>query len=129
MGMAAPCVGCVFFRRAHVADTLTNTELLGKFLFYQGISTPGSMSCAVCHGPSVGFTGPDAEINRHGTVYRGAVPERFGNRKPPSSAYATFSPVFHYDEKKGFVGGNSGMGGRPANTSAIPPPTRRRARF
>ncbi len=89
-----------------VADTLTDTELLGKFLFYQGISTPGSMSCAVCHGPSVGFTGPDAEINRHGAVYRGAVPERFGNRKPSSSAYATFSPVLRYDEKKGFVGGN-----------------------
>jgi len=81
-------------------------ELLGKFLFYQTISTPGSMACAVCHGPSVGFTGPDAEINKHGAVYRGAVPERFGNRKPPSSAYAAFSPVFHYDRKKGFVGGN-----------------------
>jgi cytochrome c peroxidase len=88
------------------AQKLTDMELLGKFLFYQGISTPGSMSCAVCHGPGVGFTGPDAEINRHGSVYRGAVPERFGNRKPPSSAYATFSPVLHYDEKKGFVGGN-----------------------
>jgi cytochrome c peroxidase len=92
--------------RSAVADHRTDMELLGKFLFYQGISTPGSMSCAVCHGPDVGFTGPDAEINRHGTVYRGAVPERFGNRKPPSSAYATFSPVLHYDEKEGFVGGN-----------------------
>ena len=88
------------------ADKLTDTELLGKFLFYQGISTPGSMACAVCHGPSVGFTGPDAEINKHGAVYRGAAPERFGNRKPSSSAYATFSPVFHYDSKKGFIGGN-----------------------
>lgn len=47
------------------AQKLTDMELLGKFLFYQGISTPGSMSCAVCHGPGVGFTGPDAEINRH----------------------------------------------------------------
>jgi len=42
------------------AQKLTDMELLGKFLFYQGISTPGSMSCAVCHGPGVGFTGPDA---------------------------------------------------------------------
>ncbi len=89
-----------------VTNNLTEIELLGKFLFHQGISTPGSMSCAVCHGPTVGFTGPDAQINRHGGVYRGAVPERFGNRKPPSSAYATFSPVLHYDAKKGFMGGN-----------------------
>jgi cytochrome c peroxidase len=102
LSAASACV----LQASAVADTLTNTELLGKFLFYQGISTPGSMSCAVCHGPSVGFTGPDAEINKHGGVYRGAVPERFGNRKPPSSAYATFSPVFHYDQKRGFVGGN-----------------------
>jgi cytochrome c peroxidase len=110
------------------ADKLTDVELLGKFLFYDGISSPGSMSCAVCHGAGVGFTGPDAQINRHGTVYRGAVPERFGNRKPPSSAYATFSPVFHYDEAKGFVGGNFWDGratglhlGNPAADQALGP--------
>src|SRR5512142_187831 len=101
-----PLVSLGVLQASAVADTLTNKELLGKFLFYQGISTPGSMACAVCHGPSVGFTGPDAEINKHGAVYKGAVPERFGNRKPPSSAYATFSPVLHYDATKGFVGGS-----------------------
>jgi len=111
-----------------LADKLTDKELLGKFLFYDGISSPGSMSCAVCHGASVGFTGPDAQINRHGTVYRGAVPERFGNRKPPSSAYATFSPVLHYDEARGFIGGNFWDGratgqhlGNPAADQALGP--------
>jgi len=111
-----------------LADKLTDKELLGKFLFYDGISSPGSMSCAVCHGASVGFTGPDAQINRHGTVYRGAVPERFGNRKPPSSAYATFSPVLHYDQAKGFLGGNFWDGratgqhlGNPAADQALGP--------
>ena len=111
-----------------LADKLTDKELLGKFLFYDGISSPGSMSCAVCHGASVGFTGPDAQINRHGTVYRGAVPERFGNRKPPSSAYATFSPVLHYDKAKGFLGGNFWDGratgqhlGNPAADQALGP--------
>jgi cytochrome c peroxidase len=65
------------------------------------------MSCADCHAPSVGFTGPIAGINKRGAVYRGAVPTRFGNRKPPSAAYATFSPIFHYDEEEGlFIGGN-----------------------
>jgi cytochrome c peroxidase len=34
------------------------------------------------------------------------VAVRFGNRKPPTSAYASFSPPFHYDETEGlYVGG------------------------
>jgi len=40
-------------------------------------------------------------------VARGATPMRFGNRKPPSAAYATQSPVFYFDDTEGhFVGGN-----------------------
>ena len=87
------------------------------------------MSCADCHAPAVGFTGPIPGINRHGSVYRGAVPRRFGNRKPPSAAYATFSPIFHYDEVEGlFVGGNFWDGratgevlGNPAADQALGP--------
>lgn len=87
--------------------SLTPVELLGKNIFFDKISSPDNMSCATCHGPKVGFTGPKAGINVHGAVYRGAVPKRFGNRKPPSAAYATFSPVFYYDSDKGlFIGGN-----------------------
>jgi cytochrome c peroxidase len=83
-------------------------EQLGKELFFDNISSPArNMSCATCHAPSTGWTGPIAGINARGAVYRGAVPVRFGNRKPPSSAYASFSPVFDYDEDAGeFVGGN-----------------------
>jgi cytochrome c peroxidase len=62
-------------------------------------------------------------------VYRGAVPQRFGNRKPPSAAYATLSPVFYYDEvEELFVGGNfwDGRGtgenlGNPAADQALGP--------
>jgi cytochrome c peroxidase len=87
--------------------SLTPIEQLGKELFFAKISSPGSMSCADCHDPKAGWTGPVAGINLHGAVYRGAIPQRFGNRKPPSSAYASFSPVFHYDAATGeFVGGN-----------------------
>ena len=86
--------------------TLTPRQQLGKMLFFDNISSPPSMSCAACHSPTVGWTGPNPGINLHGGVYRGAVPTRFGNRKPPSSAYATFSPVLHYDLDAGeFVGG------------------------
>lgn len=93
--------------RAKKPDTLTPMERLGKELFFAKISEPGWMSCGNCHAPDVGWTGPIVGINLHGAVYRGAVPQRFGNRKPPSAAYATRSPVFHYDETVGlFIGGN-----------------------
>jgi cytochrome c peroxidase len=87
---------------------LTPIEQLGKALFFDNISSPAkNMSCAECHAPAAGWTGPVAGINLKGSVYRGAVPTRFGNRKPPSSAYATFSPIFHFDgDTAEFVGGN-----------------------
>ncbi|HXV76567.1 MAG TPA: cytochrome c peroxidase [Candidatus Polarisedimenticolaceae bacterium] len=90
------------------AAALTPEQRLGKELFVDPISTPAqAVSCASCHAPQVGFVGPNTGINLHGGVYRGAVPTRFGNRKPPSAAYATLSPVFHFDDDEGlFVGGN-----------------------
>ncbi|MHC5112092.1 MAG: cytochrome-c peroxidase [Planctomycetota bacterium] len=111
------------------AGELTPMEQLGKELFFDNISDPGSMSCATCHKPNSGWTGPIAGINLHGAVYRGAVPERFGNRKPPSTAYATFSPVFDWDEEEElFIGGNFWDGratgerlGNPAADQALGP--------
>ncbi|MGE5457832.1 MAG: cytochrome-c peroxidase [Methanococcaceae archaeon] len=89
--------------------SLTPLQLLGKKLFFDEISDPENVTaCASCHGPSVGYTGPDpnAWINKGGSVYPGANGS-FGNRKPPSAAYATFSPVLYYDlAKRTFVGGN-----------------------
>jgi len=111
------------------ANDLTPIEELGKNIFFDKISSPDWMSCATCHAPEVGFTGPIPGINAHGAVYRGAVPKRFGNRKPPSAAYATLSPVFHYDAGEGlFVGGNFWDGratgedlGNPAADQALGP--------
>ena len=108
---------------------LTPMEQLGKEIFFDKISVPGNMSCADCHAPEVGFTGPVPGINKKGSVYPGAIPHRFGNRKPPTSAYATFSPVFHYDAEEGlFVGGNFWDGratgellGNPAADQALGP--------
>jgi cytochrome c peroxidase len=89
------------------AQNLNPTEQLGKNIFFDKISSPQWMSCATCHAPETGFTGPNPGTNLQTAVYRGAVPKRFGNRKPPSAAYATLSPVFYYDEGEGlFVGGN-----------------------
>jgi cytochrome c peroxidase len=77
---------------------LSPKEQLGKELFFDtNLSTPLGQACAACHGPEVGYTGPDAAINAAGAVYEGAVVGRFGNRKPPSAAYAGASPILHFD--------------------------------
>jgi len=87
------------------ALTLTPQQQLGRSLFFDtNLSTPTGQSCAVCHAPNVGWTGPDEDINEAGAVYEGAVPGRFGNRKPPASAYAGDSPILYYDGTK-WVGG------------------------
>lgn len=75
---------------------------LGKVLFFDtNLSVNGTQSCAACHAPEAGWTGPDAMVNAGGAVYQGALPHRFGNRKPPASAYAGDSPPLYYDEQEG----------------------------
>jgi cytochrome c peroxidase len=89
------------------ANGLTDMEQLGKSIFFDtDLSINNNLSCASCHAPESGWTGPIEAINAHGAVYEGSVPGRFGNRKPPSAAYATLSPIFHVDKKGLFVGGN-----------------------
>jgi cytochrome c peroxidase len=89
------------------AKDLTPLEQLGKQIYFEKISSPDWMACATCHAPDVGFVGPNPAVNEKSAVYNGAVPERFGNRKPPSASYATESPIFNYDPDEGlFFGGN-----------------------
>jgi len=116
---------------AVVADgpALTPQEELGKAIFFdENLSLNANQSCATCHGPEAGWTGPDTAINAHGSVYEGSIPGAFGDRKPPSSAYATFAPVLHLDEDGLFVGGNFWDGratgerlGSPAAEQALGP--------
>jgi len=85
-------------------------QALGQKIFFDAnLSTPPGQSCAACHSPEVGWTGPDEHLNKAGTVYEGAVRGRFGNRKPNASAYATLTPNFHTVQKGDdivFVGGD-----------------------
>jgi cytochrome c peroxidase len=87
--------------------SLTPEEALGKALYFdENLSVERNQSCATCHAPEAGFTGADSEINEHTAVYPGSIPTRFGNRKPPTAAYAGDSPNFHYDEEEGlWIGG------------------------
>ena len=107
-------------------------EQLGKSIYFDNnLSLNGNQACAACHGPEVGFTGPVEAFNAAGSVYEGSVPGRFGNRKPPSAAYATTSPLLHYDVHKHdafFEGGNFWDGratgevlGNPAADQAVGP--------
>jgi cytochrome c peroxidase len=93
-----------------MAQGLSPEEELGKSIFFDSnLSLVGNQSCAACHGPDAGWTGPESDINAAGAVYEGSIVGRFGNRKPPSAAYATPSPILHYIiEKKEalFIGGN-----------------------
>lgn len=88
------------------AAKLSPIEELGKRLFFEtALSSPPGQDCAACHGPSVGFTGPDEHANKAAGVYEGAVKGRFGNRKPPAAAYAGWGPKLHLNEDGEFVGG------------------------
>jgi cytochrome c peroxidase len=108
--IAAFIAGLVILVGVSVAaaqSELTDMEKLGKAIFFdENLSLNGNQSCATCHAREAGWTGPDETINAHGAVYEGSVPGAFGDRKPPSSAYATLSPIFYMDKKGLFVGGN-----------------------
>jgi cytochrome c peroxidase len=85
---------------------LTPKEELGRKLFFDArLSDPEGQSCAACHDPAVGMTGADPRSNRSGGVYEGAKKGRFGNRKPPASAYAGGSPVLRREPNGDYVGG------------------------
>ena len=88
------------------AMELNDKEKLGKSIFFdKDLSIMENQACASCHAPVVGWTGPDSNVNSHGAVYEGSIPGRFGNRKPPSSGYATQSPIFNFADPL-FIGGN-----------------------
>jgi cytochrome c peroxidase len=106
------------------AFALTPQEELGRSIFFdQNLSINSNQSCAACHAPESGWTGPDPAINAFGSVYEGSVPGLFGNRKPPSSAYATPSPTLHYVIQKQealFIGGNFWDGRATGETLGSP---------
>ena len=115
--------------QALAQNGLTPEEKLGESIFFdENLSIKQNQSCASCHGPEVGWTGPLTDTNAHGAVYEGSIAERFGDRKPPSAAYATLSPIFYMDKKGLFIGGNFWDGratgevlGNPAADQALGP--------
>lgn len=92
---------------AAAEPSLSPIEQLGKSIFFDAnLSLHGDQSCASCHAPEAGWTGPDEAVNAGPVVYEGSDPGMFGNRKPPSSAYASQAPILHLEKGGLFVGGN-----------------------
>ena len=117
--------------------TLNAKESLGRKIYFDmNLSEPAGMqSCASCHLPQQGFvgfgeipSGPKTRGFKSG-IGEGAFAGRFGGRKPPSAAYATFSPMFTYDPiEEDFIGGlfwdgraTGQVTGMPAGDQALGP--------
>jgi cytochrome c peroxidase len=84
------------------SDEISIVEL-GKILFEtEELSVNRNQSCRTCHEPSMGFAGA-VRANEEGSVIEGSVAGRFGDRRPPSAAYATLAPLY--------TGGNNPSGG------------------
>jgi cytochrome c peroxidase len=87
---------------------------LGKLLFFdKELSVNRNEACAFCHMPQTGYQGAFESLNVSSVAMPGSVRTRFALRKPPSAAYAAFSPPLYYAEKPGegkcsqcFIGGN-----------------------
>lgn len=91
------------------AEELSPLARFGAALFINpALSMNQNQSCASCHAVNANFAGPADDVVQKGGVVEGSVPGQFGNRKPPSVAYAGFSPVFHHAMADGaplFMGG------------------------
>lgn len=103
-------LGAASVPTATATPGLTPKQQVGKSIFFdQHLSLNQNQACAACHSPEVGGTGANGQFNAGGGVYEGSIAGRFGARKPPASAYAAVSPVFHFRIEEGetlFVGGN-----------------------
>lgn len=78
---------------------LTAIEQLGKSIMMDAnLSSPAGQACISCHSQGAGFTNPLSGVNAHGAVHAGAVKTLFGNRRPPTAAYAGQSPPLHLED-------------------------------
>ena len=92
---------------SNTSASLSAVEQLGEAIFDdENLSINRNQSCASCHDEDWGTTGPSSTVNAGGAVYEGSIPGRFGDRKPPSAAYATLSPVLSLDKSGLWIGGN-----------------------
>lgn len=93
--LLASVTSAPFILSAGNVVALDAIEELGKNIFFDKISRPeDQQACASCHDAANGWILPNASINATTVVAPGAKPHALGSIKPPSNAYASFSPPF-----------------------------------
>jgi cytochrome c peroxidase len=111
-----------------ISHAVTAPVQLGQTLFEdRNLSVNRNQSCASCHEPAEGFAAPLSGVVTRGSVVQGSVAGKFGDRKPPTAAYATIAPLFT-SGGSGANGGNFWDGratgavlGNPAADQALGP--------
>ncbi|MGC1362723.1 MAG: cytochrome c peroxidase [Silvibacterium sp.] len=83
-------------------------ETLGELMLYdKSISPNKNVSCASCHMPYAGFSGPIPSVNLTMIAYPGTAHFRAGKRTAQRHPYAPFFPVLQYNQAQGLIfGGN-----------------------
>ncbi len=94
--------------RSVTLDRFQEITLLGKIIFHdKELSVKRNETCAFCHMPETGFSGPVSALNQTTVAYPGSIRTRFSGRRPQTHTYANYAPVLHYNPQQGdFVGGN-----------------------
>jgi len=96
-----------FFIASTALAALTPKQELGKTLYFdEFLSLNANQACATCHFPP-GFADPaNAADPVNSVTSLGSDGVSVGGRNAPSSAYAAFSPFFHWNDVAGlFIGG------------------------
>jgi cytochrome c peroxidase len=122
--LGAVMLFCLSFAGGLIASDLSPIELLGKYVFFDKISSPKRMACITCHDPATGGTGSVSGVNLHQVAITGANPHTVGSLKPPTNAYASFiEPLFTGcpDGIFGICGGNFWNGRAEGNELAVFP--------
>jgi cytochrome c peroxidase len=92
--LATLMVGLLIVGQGMAQTELSDKQQLGSSLYFdENLSNPAGQSCASCHDPAFGFVDPD----KGQPVSEGVIPGLFGGRNSPSSAYAMYAPMFHFD--------------------------------
>lgn len=110
--------------KENLAYEIKKKENLGKVLYFdKNLSKNRTQSCATCHNVEAGFV-DDRNNGVSSMASLGDNGTSIGDRQAPSSAYAMFSPEFHYDKKKEkYIGGQfwDGRESTLANQAGGPP--------
>ncbi len=100
LGMLLFSVVQVSSARAEEQDQIV---ALGKAIFFDtDLSINGTQSCATCHAPEVGFTGPDLSVQRQWSSLSGCTAQSL--RKPKAAVQLptpVIALVLHFDNVDG----------------------------